>query len=519
VSRPRTAVPILHRRAEVIWGDGARRPDRVARWAASAALLLSLVPLALVGACPRDEEPAGEPKRLLADASWPNVVLISIDTLRPDHLSCYGYARSTSPNLDKLAGEGALFEQAVSSTSWTLPAHAALFTGLADTVHGALDTDKALAEGHVTLAERLQAVGYTTAGFFSGPTLYPAYGLGQGFDTYVDCTSYAQLSAEEVSMPGIATGGPLQRAAMADISSPRVFEAVHKWLADGPRRPFFLFVHLYDCHFDFIPPAPYDRRFDPDYHGSVTGRDFIYDDTINARMPKGDLAHLIALYDGEIAWTDAHVGKIVADLETHGLKDSALLIVLSDHGTEFFEHGQKGHRHTLYDEVIRIPLLVRFPGRITPGLRLAGQVRIIDVAPTVLDLLGLTVPPELMGQTLVPLLEGRELAQENLAVSELFTMGRALRAFRRPDRKLIRQEQTGEAVAFHLATDPAERNRLTDPSHIVVQAALRDAEKAGKWLTQFRQLWPVPAVVPHLPEKVRERLQSLGYIGEEEKPK
>ena len=124
------------------------------------------------------------------DSTYPNILLISVDALRPDHLGCYGYGRATSPNIDKLAGEGALFENAISSTSWTLPAHAALFTGLADSVHGCTDTDRRLAENRHTLAERLKEAGYATVGFFSGPYLHSVFGVGQGFEEYVDCTSY-----------------------------------------------------------------------------------------------------------------------------------------------------------------------------------------------------------------------------------------------------------------------------------------------------------------------------------------
>ena len=132
----------------------------------------------------------------------------------------------------------------VSSTSWTLPAHAAMFTGLADTVHGAYDTNRRLVDGHTTLAEVLKGVGYVTAGFFSGPTLYPAFGLGQGFDTYLDCTSYPELSAESAQTPEDGVGVDLQLAAMADITSPRVTRAVQSWLDDNQRHPFF-HVHPY----------------------------------------------------------------------------------------------------------------------------------------------------------------------------------------------------------------------------------------------------------------------------------
>ncbi|MBU0617850.1 MAG: sulfatase-like hydrolase/transferase, partial [Planctomycetes bacterium] len=192
------------------------------------------------------------------DSTYPNILLISVDALRPDHLGCYGYGRATSPNIDKLAGEGALFENAISSTSWTLPAHAALFTGLADSVHGCTDTDRRLAENRYTLAERLKDAGYATVGFFSGPYLHPVFELGQGFDEYVDCTSYPELTERNGIDAKAVDSASVHERSHRDITNPRVYERASAWLTENKRRPFFMFVHMWDVHFDFIPPPPYD---------------------------------------------------------------------------------------------------------------------------------------------------------------------------------------------------------------------------------------------------------------------
>ncbi|MFQ5806440.1 MAG: sulfatase [Phycisphaerae bacterium] len=482
---------------------------RQVSWAGPA-VALSLI----LAGCSRKDQADNKPV-VRADESWPNVVLISVDTLRRDHLGCYGYDRNTSPHIDQLAEEGALFENMISSTSWTLPAHAATFTGLADSVHGALDTDTKLADDRVTLAERLKGVGYATVGFFSGPTLYPAFGLGQGFDTYVDCTSYPELSAASAKTPGIEIGGPLQMASMADVTSPRIYAAVRSWLMHNPARPFFMFIHMWDVHFDFIPPPPYDQRFDPDYDGTVTGKNFIFDDSINAQMPRRDLEHIIALYDGEIAWTDEHIGKILAELDALGLRDSMIVMLLADHGTEFFEHNAKGHRQTLFDEVIRIPLLIRYPGHIPAGRRITEQVRMIDVLPTLLELVGMSAPADVMGQSLAPLLSGGKLQHDTLAISELFTLGRTFRSFRRLDRKIIRHELSKATVIYNLRADPGEQRPLQDANNLLVQAALRDARLGDKWLADFRSTWPVSTSSPELPEKVRRRLESFGYLERE----
>ncbi len=467
--------------------------------------------LLAAGGCAKESAKAGQTAFKRADGARPNIVLISIDTLRRDHLGCYGYPRATSPRIDQLAAEGAVFENMVSSSSWTLPAHAAMFTGLADSVHGALDITSRLPDDRLTLAERLKAMGYTTVGFFSGPPLYPAYGLGQGFDAYIDCTSYPEVSAQTVAT-GIAPAGPQFDAARKDVTGPRVYGRVHSWLSDNTARPFFMFIHLWDVHPDFVPPAPYDRMFDPDYTGTATGEGFLTNASVNPTMPKRDLEHIIALYDGEIAWTDLHVGKILDDLETLKLRDSTIVLLLSDHGEEFLEHGSRGHQHTLFDELIRIPLIVRYPGFIPAGRRFAEQARMIDVLSTLLALASAPPPTDVMGQSLAPLFVGRKLAGDTLAISELFSHGQQLRTFRRPQRKFIRDEPSGKAAVLDLVTDPGELAPLHDTSNPLVRAAIRDAEQGTKWLIDFQKIVPRTTAAPQLPDHVRRQLESLGYL-------
>ncbi|MFQ5491669.1 MAG: sulfatase-like hydrolase/transferase, partial [Phycisphaerae bacterium] len=202
-------------------------------------------------ATPSDDAPA-TPVTPAAPPVQPNVLLISIDTLRPDHLGCYGYDRPTSPRIDRLASEGVLFENHISSTSWTLPAHAAMFTSLVDSVHGCTDTDKKLSDSMVTLAERFSSAGFDTVGFFAGPYLHPAFGLAQGFDQYEDCTSYAQ-TLDSTPVESWAMDPKIMQDSHQDITTPAVLEAVKSWLAGHTSGRFFMFVHLWDVHFDFIP--------------------------------------------------------------------------------------------------------------------------------------------------------------------------------------------------------------------------------------------------------------------------
>jgi arylsulfatase A-like enzyme len=486
---------------------------------------MTLAIAVLAAGCSKRTSDAPQKPQVRADASWPSIVLFSIDTLRPDHLGCYGYPRKTSPRMDQLAAEGALFENAISSSSWTLPAHCALFTGLADSVHGCQDMDQRLADDRETLAERLAALGYATAGFFSGPALHPVFGLSQGFERYVDCTSFADLSLKMAQTGQSLDGGVIQAAATADITSPRVYQEVSAWLQRNERRPFFLFIHLWDVHFDFIPPPPYDRMFDPNYTGTVTGQNFFVDDAINANMPQRDREHIVALYDGEIGWTDEHIGKILDALDSRGLRDNTIVMLVADHGEEFFEHGGKGHRQTLYDEVIRIPLLVRFPGRIAAGQRFREQVGITDVLSTLLELSGAPAPTDTMGRSLAGVMLGgkQDAADERhgLAISELFSAGHALRSYRQLDRKLIRDEHAKAARMFDLSADPAEHSPLPSASGALAKLLTGDEQRGLAWLTEFRKAFPGTAAAPKLPENVRQQLESLGYLhGQEpEEPK
>ena len=274
-----------------------------------------------------------------------------------------------------------------------------------------------------------------------------------------------------------------------------------------------MFIHLWDVHPDFIPPPPYDRMFDPDYTGSVTSRDFLFSSEVTAATPKRDIEHIIALYDGEIAWTDLHVGKILDDLDSSKLRDNTIVMLLSDHGEEFFEHGSKGHRHTLFGELIHIPLIIRYPGHIPAGRRFSEQVRMIDVTPTLVELAGAPPPTDVMGQSLVPLLNGGSLRADNLAVSELYSLGRRLRSFRRPDRKMIFDENAKKAFFFDLRDDPGEIKGLSDLSNPLVQAMLREAQDMTRRLIEFRDRMNTAAVPAELPSKVRDRLRSLGYVG------
>jgi arylsulfatase A-like enzyme len=229
-------------------------------------------------------------------------------------------------------------------------------------------------------------------------------------------------------------------------------------------------------------------------------------------MPRADLEHVLALYDGEIAWTDHYIGRILADLRRLGLEASTVVMLLSDHGEEFYEHGLRGHRLALFEESIRIPLIVRWPGRVPAGLRVPDQAAMIDVMPTLLDLAGVPVGGEVMGRSLAPLFEGRALPPGPAAVSELYSLGNELRSFRHNDRKLIDNESLRRQLYIDLEKDPEEQRFIRDASDPKFDLLVGDAREAMSRIERFRAAMPVENKPPTLPDDLKRQLVELGYL-------
>lgn len=478
-------------------------PTAVAGWALACCLV--------VGGC-------------ATDPVTPNVVLVSIDSLRADHLSAYGYERLTSPHIDALARSGALFEDAFSTTSWTLPSHIALFTSMYDTVHGVVSHGRALDPLRTTLPQVLGQHGYATAGFYSGPYLIPAFGFGRGFDTYVPCMDY--LDADAMERTDLVPAS--HRASHGDVTSPCLYDAVASWL-DGRRdKPFFLFVHMWDVHYDYIPPADYAQRFtDPAYESSIDFTDLQNNPAINRGMDRRDLAHLIGLYDGEIAFTDHYLGRIVERLESLGLRDDTLIVVTADHGEAFFEHGLKGHQNDLYDEVLRIPLIFSWPGHVVAGRHYTEQVSIIDIMPTILGLADIPAPPEILGRDLSPLLrDERESDHAGSTVfAELTVFGRSydlhLKALRTPQYKAVANLAPPgggrpRVDVYDLAADPGEQRPIGRDRADLARMAARQLDEMITRSEEYARGLPREAADGSAPDlaPIRDRLRALGYLPE-----
>jgi arylsulfatase A-like enzyme len=509
-----------------------------------AALALALLPACGGGA--RDAAPR------------PDVVLISIDTLRADHLGCYGYARETSPHIDRLASQGVLFEDAVSTTSWTLPAHLSMLTGLAISAHGVCD-DRLwqLPEDELGvsplrgtfLSEVLQRAGYRTAGFYSWKYLEERFGFGPGFDRYErvghSVYSHPELGPrfEAMRKAGDTDGirAWMEREPeLFDDQRPTSGEAVDRALAwIGERRaarargedaPFFLFLHLFDVHDEYVPPAPWDTRFDPDYDGPIDGRHVSSPSSpVHAGMPKRDLEHLIALYDGEIGWVDSQVGRLLDELERAGASQDTLVILTADHGEEFFEHGAKTHRQNLHRESVHVPLIARWPAALPAGRRIAGPTGLVDVAPTVYGLLGLEPPAGMSGANLARVARGEEPNGARTYLTELYLFRDEDRGT--PERRIglhagnehvllrIRPDGALEALRYDRAVDPPETGapaRLAPDSPAARAISERMQALRSELVAQRGRSEARDETLRPMSERELMELEGAGYAGSSE---
>ena len=432
--------------------------------------------------------------------SRPNVLLVSIDSLRADHLGCYGYERDTSPVLDALAEEGVLFEQAMSSSSWTLPAHATMFTGLPSSTHVLTDSEHGVLSASLpTLAEHMRAGGYRTAAFWRAPFLEPSFGLDRGFDVYVDCANVNKRGEKS--------------KARNDVSGGTTVDRVAAWLDEDGAEPFFLFVHLWDVHYDYLPPEPYDSLFDPDYEGKADGR---VSRLNSKRFGERDVEHVVALYDGEIAWTDHNIGRLIEELDARGHLANTLVIITSDHGEEFYEHGEFGHRKALFEESIAVPLILVQRGELPTGLRIAEPVGLVDLAPTILHAAGLDPMPGAFGRPLQEFVRAPETpAADRPVVAELTTH----LAVRGQDWKVLLDVEDDRLIGlWNLADDPGEEHNLLETNATLPDDIARAVDRARTRLTETAsELRPSDdeGRAP-LPEGLEENLRDLGYVGGDE---
>jgi arylsulfatase A-like enzyme len=431
----------------------------------------------------------------------PHILLITLDTTRRDHLSCYGYERNTSPNLDTLAAEGTLYENCLSVTSWTIPSHASLFTGLYPRTHNAHYREDALLghdtgrnkeqsvadgldESAETLAETLSRAGYATSAVCGGPYLKPLYGFSQGFDFYD--SDFDELTGRR-----------------ADDVTDRAIAAARDHVDRADDRPLFLFLNYFDPHHPYLPPGRFRHAFSrPGLEKAAA-----YDVALQCRYNQSQ-------YDGEILFMDESIGALFDELKRLCLWDNMWVIVTADHGEHFGEHGLTGHSFALFEETLRVPLIMKMPAdRDSIGDPVA-RIQLVHIMPTILDRLGIepgspfdALPIDRAGD-----LAAAELYRnvDNVNAGELGRRyDREMTAFYRGRFKLIvsTRENDGDAGLFDIADDPGENNNLANVGG-KLSTEMRGALE--QWRRSFARSLS-PRVIRDVDDETRKQLDVLGY--------
>jgi arylsulfatase A-like enzyme/Tfp pilus assembly protein PilF len=440
-----------------------------------ALVVASFVALSIMG-CGQSEEPqpestVEEPGTRVLDGVERddlNVILITIDTLRSDRVSCYGSDLVDTPNIDSFASEGVLFSNAASTVPFTLPAHSSILTGLYPPGHGVRENVGYTLDASIpTLAEVLSNGGWSTAGFVSAFVLDRRWGIGRGFDHYFD-----DFDLKDFDTPNLSS---VQRSGDVTIA-----ESI-QWLDGRPQdSPFFLWLHLYDPHDPYTPPEPFKSQ------------------------------HPQRPYDGEVAYTDSLIGDFRRALEERGLLSSSLVILTSDHGEGLGDHGEAMHGFFIYDTTIHVSMIVRPPAAADAGRVVDSAVSHVDIFPTILDAVGLNAPDRVHGQSLLPAILGEDLGPDRSVYSEslypLLHYGWApLRSLRTGSRKLI---SAPRPEVYDIVLDRREERNLSyeEPG---VRSQLE--ESLADLRTKIETGGPAPGSAPDIDPETLAQLQALGY--------
>ena len=398
-----------------------------------------------------------------------NVVLITIDTLRADHVGCYGYKQIKTPNIDGLANDGARFERAFAVVPVTLPSHSSMLTGTYPMLSGMHDFGaNKLSPLQTTMASVLKQAGYRTGAVVAAAVLDSRFGLNQGFDFYYDHFDFNRLdeaNLDEMERPANA---------VADVAL--------DWLGKNSEKKFFLWMHLYDPHFPYDPPEPYKTEY--------------------ASQP----------YDGEIAFADEQVGRLLRFLKKNGIYKNTVIILCGDHGESLGEHGEKTHGFFIYNATMHVPLIIRIPGD-SPGHTVAGPVSLVDLMPTVLAAVGVSTPSQVQGHSLLPEISGAEAVDFSVRNRDLYGETYLPRIhfnwseLRGVENAKYHFIDAPRPELYDLAKDPSETRNLFGEKKAVAEemraklvGMIRDYS-AGKEMAEKTGLDPA----------LMERLKSLGY--------
>ncbi len=434
----------------------------------------------------------------------PNILVYLVDTLRADHLGAYGYERPTSPALDAMSKEGVVFDHAMAQSAWTRTSVASILTGLQPRAHAVLGRLDTLSEDAVTLPGLLREQGYETHAVITNANVSAQFGFENGFDSFV-----------------FIPDGDTQTPVSAQLSE-RVNESFFGWLEQRePDRPFFAYLHTDDPHMPYAPREPQLSRFLRDSRLARLTDPRLMADTFE-QLPDlsvGDaVTGLLDLYDAEIAHNDVHFGRLLDRLRTMGIYDSTVILFISDHGEEFFDHGSFGHGQTLYSEIIFVPLVIRFPGGWGAGARVDAAVQHVDLLPTILDLVGVPPPTGSGGDSLLPVISSAEQGarDERFAprrlLAHLALGGNHIDSLLTDERHLVESYPAMPTVdrptqMFWWRTDPTEQIDLSAQSPVstgYLQLVLR-----AMGSSQHQLLDSEEAVID---AELADRLRALGYL-------
>lgn len=426
-----------------------------------------------------------------------NVLVILVDTLRQDHLGIYGYSRNTSPNIDRIAQQGIVFEDALTVATQALPAVSSLFASQPSrrllTQYGVN-----LANAPMVMAEYLQEQNYRTGAFLTNRTLVREANFHRGFETFIENNTYKLHQKAEL-----------------------LHEHLLPWLAANPKQPFFAYAHYMEVHDPYRAPEEYAYLFFPEdyplppmiHRGEVTPyQNKILMEGLQLDIPEEKKEEIIKLYDACIRNIDDRIADLFKFLEENNLRENTIIWITSDHGEELFDHGSVKHGYTLYDEILRIPMILLYPGG-PKGLRIKGQVDLTDILPTTLELLGVN-PKRLSvaGRSLVPMIQGKAGGKE-MVISECMVSQKAVRwmvSLRTLEDKWINDRFGGPNEYFDLRADPKELNpsdRL--PSHL----RQKYQNQIEQWLVQNSPEGYQDFMPEHFSPEMLRIMQSMDYLG------
>jgi arylsulfatase A-like enzyme len=438
----------------------------------------------------------------------PNVILVSIDTLRADHVGSYGYTRETSPGLDSLAQDSAVFLNTFATAAWTLPSHASMLTSLFGFNHHIYYNDERIGPSLTTLADVLRQNRFFCTAFTGGVYVGSRYGFSKGFDSFSE-------KQGDFSVPDAAE---------------RAFQGVSEWIGQNQDKNFFLFVHTYQPHTPYDCPAPYNSEFlghDSQFQKAkildyLGGREGTF-----KPLSEQERQEFVGLYDGEIRYTDERLIKpLLSRLKQLGLYDRTLVIVTSDHGEEFFDHGGWEHGHTLYNELLRVPLIMKFPGSKFRGMRIEPIVSQVDLMPTILEEMGIADQDlRLDGRSLHPLLKGESrddrvfFADRKSHVTDTNTSQRITLNAGRMKLILNKVFSPVELTFYHypppptppvelydLREDPAEKTNIADKNADLVRRLTAQLDGL------FKNARPRQPAKTQMTKELEDQLRALGYI-------